>query len=165
METLKLSEKLLGELEMAFENASYEMTWYLDTEEVELMPFGPDIPAVDREPREGAADWVRESHARLVEAVNDTEGRYLRVPTADSREGWQDMADFVSTVEDDDLRRDLDRAIDGKGAFRRFKDTLSRDSDERERWFEFKSERTTKRIRHWLKSYDFELVVEDEDEE
>src|ERR687893_296484 len=37
---------------------------------------------------------------------------------------YQDMADFTEWASDDQARRDLARAIEGKGAFRRFKDVL-----------------------------------------
>jgi hypothetical protein len=37
---------------------------------------------------------------------------------------YQDMADFAERVSDDEARRRLARAIEGKGAFRRFKDEL-----------------------------------------
>src|SRR2546421_10640432 len=37
---------------------------------------------------------------------------------------YQDMADFAERASDDQARRSLARAIEGKGAFRRFKDVL-----------------------------------------
>ena len=43
-------------------------------------------------------------------------------------------------VEDPDLQGKLSQAIDGKGAFRRFKDVLMAYALERERWFAFRSE-------------------------
>lgn len=41
-------------------------------------------------------------------------------------------------------------AINGKGAFRRFKDVLLRYPEERERWFRFKDERMQERALEWL---------------
>jgi Uncharacterised protein family (UPF0158) len=41
-------------------------------------------------------------------------------------------------------------AIDGRGAFRRFKDTISRWPDEQERWYRFSDERRRGRARQWL---------------
>ncbi|MEF8874966.1 MAG: UPF0158 family protein [Candidatus Thermoplasmatota archaeon] len=60
------------------------------------------------------------------------------------------MQDFIQTVEDEDLREKLWIAIDGKGAFRRFKDVLRLYPDVRERWFEFKDERVERRVVEWL---------------
>lgn len=51
------------------------------------------------------------------------------------------MEDFIATMEDEHLAELLEVAIQGKGAFRRFKDVLARYSEEREVWFRFKDER------------------------
>ncbi|QDG52145.1 hypothetical protein FIV42_15760 [Persicimonas caeni] len=160
MKKLHLSQNTIADLEMARENASFEVEWYLDTDTGKVLMFGPDIPAADDEPRDNDPDWVKEAHAQRVEAWNDTTGRYLAVPSAGSEEGWQDMDAFIATVDDDELREALAEAIRGRGAFRRFKDVLTRAPAERQRWFDFKQQRTDERIRHWLAGNGFELVVE-----
>jgi len=45
------------------------------------------------------------------------------------------MADFVASVPDQEIRRRLERAIEGRGAFRRFEDELLDHPDLREAWF------------------------------
>jgi hypothetical protein len=62
------------------------------------------------------------------------------------------MADFIATVEDERLAELLEVAINGKGAFRRFKDVLAHYPDERERWFRFKDDRMKERALEWLES-------------
>jgi hypothetical protein len=47
--------------------------------------------------------------------------RFIIVPQADSRGGYQDMVDFTETVADPHLRELLQVALNGRGAFRRFK--------------------------------------------
>jgi hypothetical protein len=160
MKKLILSQSTIDEIEVAMEDASYEVDWHLDTETGEVFMFGPDIPAFDVAPRHDDPDWIKESHAKQVEVWNDTSGRYLHIPGADSREGWQDMDKFIATVEDEALRERLAYAIGGRGAFRRFKDKLAEDLDERRRWFDFKRTRTHQRIRDWLMGEGFELVVD-----
>jgi hypothetical protein len=54
----------------------------------------------------------------------DDDDRWLELWPTDSREGWQDMADFVDTVTDPDLARRLADAIRGRGAFGRFKNIV-----------------------------------------
>lgn len=56
----------------------------------------------------------------------------------------------VHTVADDDRADLLGIAIQGRGAFRRFRDVLGRWPDELERWFEFAAERKRGRARAWL---------------
>ncbi len=64
--------------------------------------------------------------------------------------GYGDMRDFIGTVTDEHLAERLALAIDGKGAFRRFKDTLYQDEEWREAWMLFSSERWLGRARWWL---------------
>ena len=76
--------------------------------------------------------------------------RYVRIDAAPPREQYRWMEKFVSTVEDDALRERLLIAIDGKGAFRRFKDVLSHYPGERERWFSYRSRHVYAYIKEWL---------------
>ena len=54
----------------------------------------------------------------------------------------------------------LEVAINGKGAFRRFKDVLLNYPEERERWFQFKDDRMKERALEWLDDIDVTLVEE-----
>jgi hypothetical protein len=60
------------------------------------------------------------------------------------------MEDFIVTVADDGQADRLSIAITGRGAFRRFKDVLSRWPEEFERWHAFSDERKRGRARSWL---------------
>ena len=59
------------------------------------------------------------------------------VPALDSDTGWRDMEAFAERVPDAAMRERLLRAIEGRGAFRRFKDVLHQEADEslRARWY------------------------------
>jgi hypothetical protein len=48
------------------------------------------------------------------------------IPKQDSRDGYQDMQEYIWSLEDEHLRELLEVAIQGSGAFRRFKDVLSK---------------------------------------
>ena len=56
-------------------------------------------------------------------------------------------------MDDLELRHDLLAAIDGKGAFRRFKDALMGHPVDRERWFTFRSERLRACMEAWLTTH------------
>ncbi|WP_214371043.1 hypothetical protein [Pseudonocardia sp. H11422] len=69
----------------------------------------------------------------------------------DSRDGYRDMIEFIDTVPDEGFADRLRVTIRGRGAFRRFADTLGRGrEDELSRWFEFAGERKRGRARAWL---------------
>jgi len=127
-------------LEDAFENNAPEVHSYLhfDTGEVIRIVDGVADPAM---------------HSRIM---NDS--RYLRIDPVSSREQYRWMERFIATVEDDELRRRLNIAIDGKGAFRRFKDALMSQPVDRERWFAFRSERLRACMDSWLTAHGIKAV-------
>ena len=75
---------------------------------------------------------------------------FVRVEPASSREQYRWMERFVSSVADPALRERLIISIDGKGAFRRFKDVLLAYPAERERWFSYRAELLHWHIHNWL---------------
>jgi hypothetical protein len=122
-------------LEDAFENNAPEVHSYLH------VPTGDVLRIVD-----GVAD--PQMHARIA-----ADPSYLRIEPVSSREQYRWMERFIPMVEDRELTDKLTRAIDGKGAFRRFKDVLMSYGPERERWFAFRSERLRIFMEAWLNAH------------
>jgi hypothetical protein len=88
----------------------------------------------------------------------DDADRWLFVAPEGSAAGYSDMEDFIATV-DDPARADLLAvAIQGKGAFRRFKDAVARWPDDEERWYRFTEERRRGRARRWLAEAGYRAV-------
>ena len=123
-----------SDLEIAFERNSPDQESFLDLENGDLLSI------VEGEP---------DAAARRARVAANPE-RYLRVDPASSREQYRWMERFVSSVVDEALRERLLIAIDGKGAFRRFKDVLLAFPAERERWFAYRSELLHFHIQTWL---------------
>lgn len=86
----------------------------------------------------------------LAEEDFDDPDRWLGIDPAGSRAGWNDMADFIGTVTDPGRADRLSIAIEGRGAFRRFKNVLHRWPDEDARWYAFSEDRKLGRAREWL---------------
>lgn len=84
------------------------------------------------------------------EEEEDAPDRWLHVLPKGSRRAYDDMVDFTATRTDQRLRERLDHALDGRGAFRRFKDVLFDRPDDREDWFVFSEDRRRGRAREWL---------------
>lgn len=103
---------------------------------------------------------------RLVDGIADPAMRsrissdtgYLRIEPVNSREQYRWMERFIPLVEDPDMAVKLQQAIDGKGAFRRFKDVLMSHTVERERWFTFRTERLRVFIEAWLDTQSIKSV-------
>jgi hypothetical protein len=128
-------------LEDAFENNAPEVHSYLQ------LRTGEVLRVVD-----GIAD--PEMHSRIA-----SDSEFLRVEPVSSREQYRWMERFIPLVEDTDLRQKLVSAIDGKGAFRRFKDVLMGHVQERERWFAFRSERLRVFMEAWLSAHSLQPIA------
>jgi hypothetical protein len=101
--------------------------------------------------------WPRSTMDFLDEGGDDVDApdfedleRFLWVRGEGSRDGYRDMVAFIDTIDDGDRGNRLGIAIQGRGAFRRFKDVLARWPDQLERWYEFSAERKRGRARAWL---------------
>jgi hypothetical protein len=61
------------------------------------------------------------------------------------------MADFIDLVSDDRAARRLARAINGRGAFRRFKNELHEEYPHLlQPWYDFRDARAARRAVEWL---------------
>src|SRR5688572_13828348 len=90
------------------------------------------------------------NHQQVSENIRN----YLRIEPASSREQYRWMEKFVGSVTEEALRERLIISIDGKGAFRRFKDVLLAYPAERERWFSYRAELLHWHIQQWLEQHD-----------
>lgn len=81
--------------------------------------------------------------------VEEEPERWLSFDCSGSRDGWRDMAEFAGRQRDEALRERLERAIEGRGAFRRFRD-LVHDEDLADQWHTFSDDRQLGRARAFL---------------
>ena len=93
---------------------------------------------------------------RLREVENDDD--YLYIEPISSREQYRWMEEFIEVTEEPNLKDKLNIAIDGKGAFRRFKDVLVGYPEERERWFAKRAVKLRTHITEWLTAKNIEAL-------
>src|SRR5512142_3040153 len=154
------------------------------------MPVRPAVPAASRGPIRIDLDWdalevaVERNSPDTDSYLDLTTGRvitittgdpeatlnrqqvsenirnYLRIEPASSREQYRWMEKFVGSVSEEPLRERLIISIDGKGAFRRFKDVLLAYPAERERWFSYRAELLHWHIQNWLAEHDIHATNE-----
>lgn len=127
----------IQELCAAMEDSSYEHEYYFDLDSGEVVFVSEYMDGEDEESEE-------------VNQIEEKSDRYEPIPRAESHEGYRDMVDFIATLENGHLAELLGVAIDGKGAFRRFKDVLLDYPEEEEKWFRFKDDRMEQRALEWL---------------
>jgi hypothetical protein len=85
-----------------------------------------------------------------------TEGYLIYIEPIESSVEYRWMAEFAESVDNPELRGKLEVALDGRGAFRRFKNVLADDRAERERWFAFHGQRLREAMDEWLTDHDIE---------
>jgi hypothetical protein len=125
---------------------------YIDRETGELLMGSQDNP-LEIIPNEEDENYEE------VEAQFDR--RYLPIPQEGSGDSYQDMVNFIETVENERLRDILEVAVQGRGAFGRFKDVLRRSEyeSERNRWFAFSEKWECDRVVEWLIAKGFSVGV------
>lgn len=134
----------LPDLIDAFENCRVGYQYYLDLKTGEVFHISDE--------------WMDEDEIeKICEKMEMESERYLSIPPDASQEGYRDMVAFIEGIKEEALKEKLEIALDGKGAFRRFKDVLLGYPQKREEWFKFKEERTKKRIERWLEENGIEI--------
>jgi hypothetical protein len=106
---------------------------------------------------QAAIEYALETGEEDEDTAEDPEP-WLPVHNAGSREAYRDMESFIASVEDPDRAERLARAIEGRGAFRRFKDELARWPGELERWHALSEERHRGRARSWLTAAGYHVL-------
>jgi hypothetical protein len=78
----------------------------------------------------------------------------VEIETRSSRAAYLDRVDFAQAVTDASVRGRLERALEGRGAFRRFRDALAAFPDLETPWHEFERLRCDCRALDWLELED-----------
>lgn len=144
-DVITFSEEILNEVKSRlYENESEEID-----EDIEYIEYDeePDIPC-----------WMEDEVELAMEILFDTNDRYTRIPERASSAAFRTMTDFIDTIEDPDLKNLLAASIEGKGAFRRFKDVLIDHAKERKRWHGYNAKAIKAEITQWLLSLDIEPI-------
>lgn len=166
------------ELTTAFDSAFPEISHYLDTETGQVLMvtdeirwelesiaeeyYDPDDPdAFDIEAVLAEIDLPDWQKAAVIEAdfVEQYYGhRVIAIPDTSSYDAYNEMQDFIFTIEDDRLQNQLLNAIQGRGAFGRFLNIIGEHLAEEQRWYAFQENRQKQRILEWLEEEGIEPI-------
>jgi uncharacterized protein UPF0158 len=132
------------DLELALTMHSDEQRCYLNltTGKIELAAnslTGDDVGLSEEEVETGCVD-----------------GYLIRVDPLSSSVEYRWMAEFAEAVANRRLAETLNLALNGRGAFRRFKVARADYPAERERWFAFHQERLDQEMQEWLAENEIE---------
>lgn len=103
-------------------------------------------------------EWMEGEIEIALEIFIEEKDRYARIPERNSSKGFEAMSEFADGLQNVQLREELLHILDGKGAFRRFKNALDPFPAERKSWYGFNAKSARAEIREWLRTLDIEPV-------
>jgi len=144
-EVMTFSEEIVREMKARLYDDEYDEI----ADDIEYIEFDeePEIP-----------DWMTDEMEMVLEILLDDSGRYIRIPERGSYVAYQSINDFIGTVADPLLKEELSSALNGKGAFRKFKDVLVAFPRERKLWHGYNAKAMKKESIEWLKSLGIEAA-------
>lgn len=119
---MKYSDDLIEEVIIALDNANYEVKYYFnkETQKVDYYSEYFDDEQAGEEDKIDFSDWIE-------------------IAGIPSYEKYNLMQDFTE-MQNERLQDILFTALDGKGAFRRFKNALGRFPEKLDEWYDFEHE-------------------------
>lgn len=123
-------------LQIAYLDDSGQIDHYLDTESGEVIEF-------------------RSTDLDRRRTIESSPHRYRRIPTRTEESEKADRAEFVKTVEDVTIRRELELALEGADPAGAFRQALARDRAVERSWYNFKNRRAAQAIDRWLNEITF----------
>jgi Uncharacterised protein family (UPF0158) len=104
----------------------------------------------DAEAAAEAPEWQQENLPKVREVLGSD--RFLQLPTSIDIHAWAIMERFARERGNPEERDELERAIHGSGAFRRFKESIRR-LDIEEEWYRFHDAAIETIAREWLEAH------------
>ena len=92
-----------------------------------------------------------------VDEIDELFGESIILPTQYEINEYQIMVDFIETIENPEINSNLQRLIQGKGAFRRFKDYCASINIIQE-WYEYRDKRYKEIAIDWCRKNELEYM-------
>ncbi len=160
-DSLKQVKVDLEDISIVMDTDRWENQAYLDTLTGEIMYVPTELNEdniYDDEYVSSLPEWEKEMVEEIKEIYEDEEDRYIIIPERTSNDAYEVMVEFAKRLDNFDVSEELFDALDGRGAFRRFKDTLRRYPDIEKEWYDFQLATEKQEVREWLWSIGIEPV-------
>ena len=140
----------------AIESANDVFDQYLDTEEMKVIM----LPNMDT----GVADFEEGDEVLMNQIEDDEDNRFLSLPNQYDIHEYSIMEDYINELDDGTLAMRLASAIRGRGAFRRFKDTLI-EQGKIQTWYDYRDQYFWNLARKWCRAHDVEFIDDQKENE
>jgi len=132
----------------ALDLQSDEMCSYMDLDTGNIVTFNlEEANFARRGDWENAPEWMRPELPKIKRALD--EDRMVALPDRFHIDEWRMMQEFALADEQCQCRRELDSAVHGDGAFRRFRDAIGQLGLE-EAWYRYREKQYEQVAREWL---------------
>ncbi len=117
-----------------------------DYEEVEF-----DVPVE-------VPEWMEDEIELALDIFLYEKDRYIRIPERMAEKGYRAMKEFTDKLEAPELKQELLALLDGRGAFRKFKDALDPYPKQKKLWYGFNARVAREEMKEWLQSLSIEGI-------
>lgn len=97
-------------------------------------------------------EWMEDEIALVLDIFIDKEDHFVRIPERHPVNGFAAMREFIDILPDIPLKEELQGILDGKGAFRKFKDALDPYPKMKKLWYGFNAKIAKKEAEEWIVS-------------
>lgn len=104
-------------------------------------------------------EWQRDSITKAREILS-SEDQFLLLPVQDSRDDYRLMQDFSNELPSRNAAEQLNRAMQGRGAFSRFR-TTAQSLGLEDQWYEFKRKRLEQIAIDWVEENNIPYTRDD----
>ncbi len=123
----------------AFENSSQHSEYYIDLQTGDVRYFSPmDFP----------------EHEDTMKKLDKQPDRFIRLPKLEKELSLKIKQDFMASLEDQDLKKQLENELEAA----RFRRVLMDHEEDRRKWYRFQNERYTEFLKKWFGEKNIELV-------
>ena len=132
-----------SELTRAFINKKTAETVVVSTESLSAVENDEDVPS-----------WQEDEVEEAKKVYNNSD--YIELPEHDEIDGYEIMEDFCFSLKDEKIKEKLLTAIQGRGAFRRFKENI-RYYNVIDEWYDYKQKVLENIARDWCEANNISL--------
>ena len=142
------------------DESNEDLRAFLNKKSGEMIDITSDYLNVAEELEEGEGipnrflDWERELIETAIE-VTENWSDYVELPSQFDLNEYSIMEDFIEELEDDRKRTILFKTIQGRGAFRRFKDKIC-ELDMESMWFSYRQKAFCQIAVEWCEDHDIQ---------
>jgi len=112
--------------------------------------------AEDEQPLEKFPIWQQENIENAIRIIEDEDGAYVDFTLKHDYNEYETIENFIGALEDGDIQKVLYEAIQGRGAFRRFKDGIIEHGIDNQ-WYRYKESKIKELVIAWCKEQDIEI--------